>query len=55
MSAIPPTFTELLKEEETIQQSINVMVEFPNVGVSASVETSAEDEGKLFSFKTSRT
>ncbi len=28
------------------------MVEFPNVRVSAAVETSAEDEGKLLSFKT---
>ncbi len=52
MSAMPPTFTELLKEEETIQQCIKVMVEFPNLGVSAAVETSAEDEGKLLSFKT---
>ncbi len=46
LSVIPAAFTELLKEE-TNQQCINVMVECPNVRVSAAVETSAEDEGKL--------
>ncbi len=49
---MPSTFTELLKEEETKQQCVNVMVEFPNLGVSAAVETSAGDERKLLIFKT---
>lgn len=52
LSVIPSTFTELLKDEETKPQYINEMVEFPNLGVSAAVETRAGDEGKLLSFKT---